>query len=70
MIAVDWGTTRVRAWRLADDGRVRERRALDAGVMSVQRDGFAPILESLVGTWCAEGDGPLFLCGMVGGRQG
>jgi len=70
MIAVDWGTSRVRAWRLAEDGSVRDRRALDAGVMAVTRDEFAPILESMVGSWCAEGDGPLFLCGMVGGRQG
>ena len=70
MIAVDWGTTRVRAWRLADDGRILERRALDAGVMAIAREAFAPTLESMIGGWCAEGDGPVFLCGMVGGRQG
>lgn len=70
MIAVDWGTTRVRAWRMDDAGRVRDRRALDAGAMTVARDEFAAVLESLVGPWCAEGDGPLLLCGMVGSRQG
>lgn len=70
MIAVDWGTSRVRAWRLAEDGRVRERKALDAGVMAVARNEFASILDAMVGAWCAEGEGPLFLCGMVGGRQG
>jgi len=70
MIAVDWGTTRVRAWRMDSAGRIRERRALDAGAMTVARDEFAAVLESLVGPWCAQGEGPLLLCGMVGSRHG
>lgn len=69
MIVVDWGTTRVRAWRMDATGRIGDRRALDAGVMAVTRDEFAPVLESLVGSWCDEDKGPLLLCGMVGSRQ-
>ena len=56
MSAVDWGTARVRAWRLAEDCHILERHA------------FAPTLESMIGAWCAEGDSLVLLCGMVGGR--
>lgn len=70
MIAVDWGTTRVRAWRLAGDGRIVDRRARPDGVMAVRGDAFASILEELVGPWIAERPAPIFMCGMVGSRQG
>ena len=70
MIAVDWGTTHVRAWRLSDDGRVVERRARTEGVMVVAPGAFPAILEELAGSWMVEGAGPVFMCGMVGSRQG
>ena len=34
MIAVDWGTSSLRLYRLADDGQVRERRRSDQGVLA------------------------------------
>ncbi len=70
MIAIDWGTTHVRAWRLAGDGRILDKRVRDAGVMVVAEGGFQPILEEIVGSWTREGAGPIFMCGMVGSRQG
>ena len=70
MIAVDWGTTHVRAWRLSPDGRVLERRARAEGVMAVAAGDFPRILEELTGSWITEGAGPVFMCGMVGSRQG
>jgi 2-dehydro-3-deoxygalactonokinase len=70
LIAVDWGTTHVRAWRLAGDGRILERRARAEGVMVVPHGAFPSILEELVGSWISEGAGPIYMCGMVGSRQG
>ena len=70
MIAVDWGTTHLRAWRLAADGHILERRARPEGIMAVEQGAFASVLDELVGSWIAEGAGPVFMCGMVGSRQG
>lgn len=70
MIAVDWGTTHVRAWRLSPDGSILERRARAEGVMVVSLGAFPVILEELAGSWIADGAGPVFMCGMVGSRQG
>jgi 2-dehydro-3-deoxygalactonokinase len=70
LIAVDWGTTHVRAWRLSSDGSVLERRARAEGVMAVPAGAFQAILEELVGSWISDGAGPILMCGMVGSRQG
>lgn len=70
MIAVDWGTTHLRAWRLAADGRILERRARPEGIMAVAPGAFASVLDELAGSWITEGAGPVFMCGMVGSRQG
>jgi 2-dehydro-3-deoxygalactonokinase len=70
MIAVDWGTTHLRAWRLATDGRILERRASPQGIMAIAQGAFAPVLDELVAPWVAEGAGPIFMCGMIGSRQG
>jgi len=70
MIAVDWGTTHLRAWRLAADGRVLERRASAQGIMAIPQGTFASVLDELVAPWIADGAGPIFMCGMIGSRQG
>jgi 2-dehydro-3-deoxygalactonokinase len=70
MIAVDWGTTHVRAWRLSAEGGILDRRARPEGVMGVPQGAFPGILEDLVGAWIRDGAGPVLMCGMVGSRQG
>lgn len=35
LIALDWGTTALRAWLLGDNGRVLDARAHDGGLLSV-----------------------------------
>jgi 2-dehydro-3-deoxygalactonokinase len=70
MIAVDWGTTHMRAYLLDKDGRIRARRSGPAGVMAVAPDRFASVLEDIVGPWLAEGEGPVVMGGMIGSRQG
>ncbi|MEO0743952.1 MAG: 2-dehydro-3-deoxygalactonokinase, partial [Pseudomonadota bacterium] len=66
-IAVDWGTSHLRAWLMARDGAVLDRRSSDDGMGGLARDGFAPALHALVGDALPA---PVLACGMVGSRQG
>lgn len=70
-IAVDWGTSRLRAWAMAADGAVLARESSDAGMGKLARDGFEPALLALVGGWLApDRVTQVVACGMVGARQG
>lgn len=66
-IAVDWGTSNRRAWRLAPDGAVADEMEDDKGVLGVPKDGFhaavAEVRERL-------GDLPMLMAGMVGSNRG
>ncbi len=66
-IAVDWGTTNRRAWRIGADRRVADEIDDDQGVLAVPAGGFpravAQIRERLGGL-------PLLLAGMVGSNRG
>jgi 2-dehydro-3-deoxygalactonokinase len=69
VIAIDWGSSRLRAWLLDADGTIRERRATDDGAIGLARDRFDAVLASSVGDWAAARPGaPLLACGMVGAR--
>lgn len=68
-IAVDWGTSNLRAWAMAADGRVLAEAGSDEGMGKLPRDGFEPALVRLIGPWLA-GKPPILACGMVGSRQG
>ena len=70
MIAVDWGTSSFRAYRLAPGGAVLDRRDAPRGIMQVEGGRFAGVLRDAVGPWLAEGEGRVLLCGMIGSRQG
>ena len=71
MIAVDWGTSSLRAYRLDGAGRVRDRRAVAAGILTVKEGDFAGALAAVIGDWLAdETDLPVYLSGMIGSRQG
>ncbi len=70
MIAVDWGTSSFRAYRLGPDGGVLERRSAPLGIMQVEGGRFAEALESQVGDWLAAGNAPVVMSGMIGSRQG
>jgi len=72
LVGIDWGTTSFRAYRLAADGGVLERRVAAAGILSVEPGGFPDALRREVGDWLeAAGSGvPVLLSGMIGSRQG
>ena len=66
-IAVDWGTTNRRAYRIAPDGRVAAEFEDASGVLSVAPGEFP----AAVGDIRARlGDVPLLLAGMVGSNRG
>jgi 2-dehydro-3-deoxygalactonokinase len=70
-IAVDWGTSNLRAWGIGSDGRVVAEASSDQGMGKLERSGFEPALLALVGDWLPQDQKTLVIaCGMVGARQG
>jgi 2-dehydro-3-deoxygalactonokinase len=70
-IAVDWGTTRLRAWAMDATGRTIAQLSSDKGMGGLAPEGFEHALLDLVGPYLAEGrTTPVIACGMVGARQG
>ncbi len=70
MIGVDWGTSNFRAYRLAPDGAILERRAAPRGILQVAGRQFAETLRGEIGDWLDGGEDRVLLCGMIGSRQG
>ena len=70
MIGVDWGTSSLRAYRLAAGGAVLERREAARGILHVESGCFPDALRDAVGDWIAAGERRVLLSGMVGSRQG
>ena len=68
MIAVDWGTSSFRAYRLDEAGGIRETRTAPAGILTVAAGGFPATLEAQLGDW--PDDAPIVMSGMIGSRQG
>jgi 2-dehydro-3-deoxygalactonokinase len=67
LIAVDWGTTNRRAWRLGADGAVLDEMADDKGILAVAAGGFpAAVAEIRVRL----GDLPMVMAGMIGSNRG
>lgn len=67
-IAVDWGTSHVRAWAMAGDRPVAQA-ASDRGMGKLAPEGFEPALLDLIRDW-TDGAADVVACGMVGARQG
>lgn len=82
LIALDWGTTSLRAYKLAAGGQVLEQRSLSSGIMQLPgaprmiagqlcADGFELAFDDACGDWLdAQPDLPVIACGMVGSAQG
>ncbi|MFN0185872.1 MAG: 2-dehydro-3-deoxygalactonokinase [Aquabacterium sp.] len=70
LIALDWGTSNLRASLLDAQGRVLDRRSAATGVMAVTGGAFEPALRSLCQDWMAQASLPLIASGMIGSRQG
>ena len=69
-IAVDWGTSNLRAWGLDAANRVIVHASSDAGMGGLAPSDFEPALLALVGDWLDAAKMPVLACGMVGAAQG
>ena len=70
-IGVDWGTSRVRAWAVNEDGEVADRAVSARGMGTLARDEYEPALLGLVNSWLIRGRRiEIVACGMVGAREG
>lgn len=70
MIAIDWGTSSFRAYRLAPGGAIIERREAPLGILKIEQHAFAQALHSQVADWVANGESLVLMSGMIGSRQG
>lgn len=67
LIGLDWGTTRLRAYRYDAAGRVIDTRSQPWGIRSLPDGGFDAALAGITAGWPAL---PRIACGMVGSRNG
>jgi 2-dehydro-3-deoxygalactonokinase len=78
LIALDWGTSSLRAYALGAGGRILASRRSEHGIMHLPvvdsgaaADRFEQALQGVCGEWLQEHPGvPLLACGMVGSAQG
>ncbi len=71
LIALDWGTTSLRAALMAADGTVLERIATPDGIMAANGRSFPDIFAAVTAPWlAAHPHAPALACGMIGSRQG
>lgn len=70
LIALDWGTTQLRARLLGAGGAVLAERSTPSGVMHVPEGRFEHALRDACGDWIGLHGCPLLTSGMIGSRQG
>jgi 2-dehydro-3-deoxygalactonokinase len=70
LIAVDWGTSNFRTFKLDADGNILARRFLPKGILRVESGHFSDTLRTEVEDWLAEGERHILLCAMIGSREG
>lgn len=68
-IAVDWGTSNLRAWAMRRGSAIAEVSS-DQGMSSLAPEAFEPTLLSLIEPWLGTARMTVVACGMVGARQG
>ena len=68
-IAVDWGTSNMRAWAMSASGAVLAEASGVDGMGKLTKDGFEPALLQITQGWIT-GPTKVIACGMLGSRQG
>jgi 2-dehydro-3-deoxygalactonokinase len=69
-IAVDWGTSHLRAFAMDAGGQVLDKAQSADGMATLAQAEFEPALLRLVGPWLGSDPVTVLACGMVGARQG
>ena len=71
VIAVDWGTSSFRAYRLSGTGEILDRQETAGGILRVRGGDFAASLLAEIGDWLKrDPEALVILSGMIGSRQG
>ncbi len=71
LIALDWGTSSFRAWKMTADGTVMDRVSLPMGILAVSEGDFDAAFESAVGAWLTDQhEVPILASGMIGSANG
>ncbi|MBA3773344.1 MAG: 2-dehydro-3-deoxygalactonokinase [Ramlibacter sp.] len=70
LVALDWGTSSLRAALLDGQGIAREERTLPRGILSVAAGEFPAVFEDACGDWMSAGSPLALIAGMAGSRQG
>jgi 2-dehydro-3-deoxygalactonokinase len=68
-IAVDWGTTNLRAFLMSQDGDIQAQRDSDQGMLKLGASEFEAVLADLLDDWLTP-NLPIYMSGMVGSRGG
>ncbi|KZN12729.1 2-dehydro-3-deoxygalactonokinase [Marinomonas sp. TW1] len=68
-IAVDWGTTNLRAFLMNQHGQIQAQRSSAKGMLTLSSDEFEAVLADLLDDWLELGL-PIYMAGMVGSRGG
>jgi 2-dehydro-3-deoxygalactonokinase len=71
LVALDWGTSSLRAYLLGADGAVLDSARADEGIMQLAGGDFAGAFERIAGAWRRRWPGlPALAAGMIGSAQG
>lgn len=70
MVAINWGSTNFRAYRINDQGVIPEKITSPMGVLKIPSGQFYSVLVQEIGHWIGQGERRLLMCGMVGSRNG
>ncbi|HPH15215.1 MAG TPA: 2-dehydro-3-deoxygalactonokinase, partial [Burkholderiaceae bacterium] len=70
LLAVDWGTSSLRAARLDAQGHVLEEKSVPRGIQTVAPGEFATVFEANFGDWARASGSFCLISGMAGSKQG
>ncbi len=68
-VAIDWGSSNFRAYRVGPSGKLLDRLATSDGVANMEREGMVGAVDTVVSRWPPAAHA-LFCCGMIGSSVG
>ncbi|MEL7345488.1 MAG: 2-dehydro-3-deoxygalactonokinase, partial [Pseudomonadota bacterium] len=69
-IAIDWGTSNVRAWAIGPSGAVLAQATSKDGVGKMAGRDYEDALMALIAPWLGDAPMDVVICGMAGARNG
>ena len=67
-VGINWGSTNFRAFLISSEGKAIDHYSAPAGVVALDRDGMATMMDDLVSRW--PGARPVYASGMIGSNVG